>query len=81
MKVLSLIKDAALCLLAFASMYVFGAVMFGWPFIEYLTPERDIDKSITITAIPLPKSDKAPSTRDSRVSTCIDETGKRVSCT
>jgi hypothetical protein len=62
-------------------MYVFGAIMFGWPFIEYLTPDKTVDKSVVITAIPLPKSDKAENKRDSRVSTCVDETGKRVSCT
>ncbi len=77
---LSLLKDAIYCALALASMYVFGAIMFGWPFIEYLTPNHDVDKNVVITAIPLPKSDKA-NTKDSRVSVCVDETGKRVSCT
>ncbi len=73
MKALRLIKDAFYCLLALASMYVFGAVMFGWPLIELLTPKHKVDTSVIVKSVPVPK-------KDTRLSVCKDEAGQRVAC-
>lgn len=36
MKALRILKDIVYLCLAIAALYVFAAVMFGWPLIEYL---------------------------------------------
>ena len=78
MKVLRLIKDAFYCTLALASMYVFGAVMFGWPLLELLTPKHEVNTNIVVKAVPVPKPEKPK--KDTRLSTCVDEAGQRVTC-
>ena len=72
MKALRIIKDMVYVCMAIASLYVFAAILLGWPLVEYFTPKTEISKSVTVILHEVEK--------DSRPSVCAAETEQRIGC-